>query len=71
MHKYPNIKLLFTYYPKSAKHVIFDNTKSNFGNKSKSIMSFNIDINTIKEFDNFNDAYSTLELGRDVNKFNL
>ena len=34
-------------------------------------MSFNIDINTIKEFDNFNDAYSTLELERDVNKFNL
>jgi len=71
MNKYPNVKLHFSYYPESERKKIFDHTNSKYENSPKSIMSFNVDMNTIKEFDSFDDAYSVLEIKQDANKFNL
>jgi len=69
MHKYPNVILLFSYYHTSNK--IFKHSYDKFKIAPKSIISFKVDMDTIKEFNKIDDAYSTLEIERDVNKFNL
>jgi len=69
IHRFPTVKLRFKYYHTLNK--IFKYSDDTFNNAPKSIMSFNVDMNTIKEFDSLDDAYSTLEIERDVNKFNL
>lgn len=69
IHRFPNVKLSFKYYHTSNK--IFKYSDDTFKNAPKSIISFNVDMNTIKEFDSLDDAYITLEIERDVNKFNI
>ena len=71
MHRFPYVKLLFSYNPNSERKIIFNNSKYNFGNKERSIMSFEVDMKTIREFDSFDDAYSILEIEQDSTKFNL